>query len=132
MGDVMSDEQVPSERPPVWVGHVSIKSRDVDATTTVLETIGLREIFLREGISIFELRGGTHIIVQQDDSHKPAEVHFDLMVENIDEAHKTYVTAGLDVGTIARGKIHDSFVLNEPGGNRFVVNSTHVPDHDAV
>ena len=120
-----------SERPPVWVGHVTLHTRDLDATEAFLVTIGMRKIFKREDIAVLELRGGTHVVVQPDDD-VPDIAEFDLMVEDVDATWKDYSDQGLTVTEIERGTIHDTFYVSEPGGNRFQVNSTHVPDHDAV
>ncbi len=118
-------------RPPVWVGHVTLHSRDLDGTEDFLVEIGMRKIFKGDGVAVLELRGGTHVVVLPD-GEVPETAAFDLMVEDLDAAWKEYSAAGLSVTEIERGRIHDSFHVSEPGGNKIVVNSTHVPDHDLV
>ena len=118
-------------RPPVWVGHVTLHSRDLDATESFLVAIGMRKIFKGDGVAVLELRGGTHVVVLPDGA-VPGTAEFDLMVEDLDATWKEYTAAGFAVSEIERGRIHDSFHVTEPGGNRILVNSTHVPDHDLV
>ena len=60
------------------------------------------------------------------------ESYFDFMVEDIDVLHSRLDKMGYSVTDIERGKIHDTFSVREPGGNRIRVNSSHVDDHAAV
>ena len=120
------------ERPPVWIGHVSLQTPKLEATEAFMKRAGLRPIFRNDEIAVMELRGGTHLVVQADSSAAGADAEFDFMVEDIDATFAEFVKQGRDVTEIQRGRIHDSFRVTEPGGNRIVVNSTHVPDHDAV
>lgn len=121
-----------SQRPPVWIGHVSLRTRDLDGSEKFMTAIGLRPIFRGEDVSVLELRGGTHLVLLPDDAASPVDADFDFMVEDIDATYARFAEQGFEVTDMARGEIHDSFYVTEPGGNRIVVNSTHVPDHDAV
>ena len=118
-------------RPPVWVGHVTLHTTDLDASEAFLETIGMRKIFRGDTVAVLELRGGTHVVVLPD-GEVPERAGFDLMVEDLDATWADYEARGFAVSAIERGDIHDSFHVTEPGGNRIVVNSTHVPDHELV
>ena len=122
----------PRQRPPVWVGHVSIHTRDLDATEGFFKDVGLRPLFRGDDVAVLEFRGGTHVVVMRDDSAEPGKAEFDLMVEDIQAAHAEYKSKGFEVSELTEGTIHTSFSVTEPGGNRIVVNSSHVPDHDAV
>ena len=97
-----------------------------------MKKIGLRPLFRGDDIAVMELRGGTHILLVQDDSAGLAATKFDFMVEDLDHTHAEFKERGLNITDIERGRIHDSFRVTEPGGNSIVVNSTHVPDHNAV
>ena len=119
---------MPDERPPIWVGHVSLRTRELDATASFMEQIGMRNVFRGDDVAILELRGGTHIAVVRDEEAEPGQARFDLMVEDIDAAHASYTKLGLPVSGIERGEIHDAFVVTEPGGSTIVVNSSHVTD----
>ena len=114
-------------RPPVAVGHVRITATDVGAAARWLETAGLRPIVTRDELAVLELRGGTHVVVRQaEQPPAPGTIApFDLMVDDIDAAHRDYAAKGLSPGEIRRGRIHDSFEMPGPGGWTFTVNSSH-------
>lgn len=114
------------QKPAVWVGHVFVKSTDVPATTKFLETIGVRNLMSNERMGVFELRAGTHIVLQAGAPESDDRVYFDLMVDNLDESHQHFTEHGLEPGAISRGNIHDEFMMSEPGGNTFRFNSSHV------
>ena len=118
-------------RPPVAVGHVRLPCPDVEAAARWLETAGLRPIVTMDGLAVLELRGGTHVVVRQTDQ-PPAPgtiAPFDLMVDDIDAAHRDYGEKGLAPMPIKRGRIHDSFEMAGPGGWRFTINSSHASGH---
>ena len=115
------------QRPPVAVGHVRLPVGDVGAAARWLESVGLRPIVTRAELAVLELRGGTHVVVRQAEPPPPpgATAPFDLMVDDIDAAHRAYAAKGLSPSEIRRGRIHDSFDLPGPGGWTFTVNSSH-------
>ena len=123
----MSTQQT-DPRPPVWIGHVRMNSRSVEETTAFMLNIGMRSIVQNDRISVLELRGGTHLVIAGAEDGEPGDAEFDLMVEDVDATYAEYAAKGLTVSEIQRGRIHDSFILTEPGGNRITVNSTHVSD----
>lgn len=115
------------QRPPVAVGHVRLPCADVAAAARWLETAGLRPIVQMDGLAVLELRGGTHVVVRKTEP-PPApgtQAPFDLMVDDIDAAHRGYAGKGLSPTPIQRGRIHDSFQMPGPGGWVFTVNSSH-------
>jgi hypothetical protein len=115
------------QRPPVAVGHVRLNVIDVGGAARWLEKVGLRPIVIRGELAVLELRGGTHVVVRQ--AERPPEpgtgAPFDLMVDDVDAAHRDYALKGLSPSPIRRGRIHDSFDLPGPDGWAFTVNSTH-------
>ena len=114
------------ERPPVAVGHVRLPVKDVGAAARWLETVGLRPIVTMAELAVLELRGGTHVVVRSgDEPPKHAIAPFDLMVDDVDAAHRDYAGKGLSPTPIKRGRIHDSFELPGPDGWIFTVNSSH-------
>jgi hypothetical protein len=118
------------KRPPVAVGHVRLNVVDVGGAARWLETVGLRPIVTMDELAVLELRGGTHVVVRRAD---PAPEHgagapFDLMVDDIDAAHRDYSDKGLSPSPVRRGRIHDSFELPGPDGWVFTVNSSHASD----
>jgi hypothetical protein len=119
--------QSADQRPPVAVGHVRLNVRNVAAAASWLETAGLRPIVTRPELAVLELRGGTHVVVRQAEQklEPGTPAPFDLMVDDIDAAHRHYAASGLSPSPIRRGRIHDSFDLPGPDGWSFVVNSSH-------
>ena len=121
----MSTDQ-DSSRPPVWVGHVSMATSTLAGSQTFMEQLGMRPMFRNESVAIFELRGGTHLVLVADADAQPGDAPFDLMVEDLDATHAGFAERGLAPSPIERGRIHNSFTVTEPGGGRITVNSTHV------
>jgi hypothetical protein len=115
------------QRPPVAVGHVRLPVNDVADAARWLETAGLRPIVTMAELAVLELRGGTHVVVRK--SNEPiaqgAIAPFDLMVDDVDAAHRDYAGKGLSPSGITRGRIHDSFTVSGPSGWAFTVNSSH-------
>ena len=115
------------KRPPVAVGHVRLPVKDVGTAARWLETVGLRPIVTRDELAVLELRGGTHVVVRHADA-PPAPrsgAPFDLMVDDVDAAHRDYAAKGLAPSPIRRGRIHYSFEVGGPDGWEFTVNSSH-------
>ncbi len=123
----MSTDQNES-RPPVWVGHVSMATSTLAESQTFMERLGMRPMFRNESVAIFELRGGTHLVLVADEDARAGDAPFDLMVEDVEATHAEYAERGLSPSPIERGRIHASFTVTEPGGGRITVNSTHVSD----
>jgi hypothetical protein len=126
----MEEKAVPDttdQRPPVAVGHVHLNVADVGVAARWLETVGLRPIVTMDDLAVLELRGGTHVVVRQ--AERPAEpgtrAPFDLMVDDINAAHRDYAERGLSPSPIRRGRIHDAFDLAGPDGWAFTINSSH-------
>ena len=120
------------QRPAIWIGHVDLSTTDLAGSEQFLIDIGLRFVFKTESMVIYELRGGTHILMFARDKVEEADARFDFMVEDVDAMRSTMQTKGYEVTELERGDIHDSFYVTEPGGNRVHVNSTHVEDHSIV
>ena len=114
------------ERPAVWIGHVVAPAHDLDAATDFYEAIGMRTIVRADDVAIFELRGGTHLVVQHDAARAPGPLDFDLMVDDIAATHATWQQAGLTVSEVTATRIHESFTVHDPSGNTITVSSTHV------
>lgn len=121
------DPTAGDQRPPVAVGHVRLPCSDVAAAAHWLETVGLRPIVAMADLAVLELRGGTHVVVR---AAEPAPAPgtpapFDLMVDDINAAHRDYAAKGLSPSEISRGRIHDSFQVAGPSGWLFTINSSH-------
>lgn len=108
--------------PRFAIGHMSIAANDVDRLTTFYTDVGLRLVANMGRMSIVELRGGTHIILQ---SGNGGQANLDFIVDDIDDTHAVLQAAGAEVSVIRRGSPHGSFAAIDPEGNRLQVHSTH-------
>jgi hypothetical protein len=86
----------------------------------------MREIERNEHVAVMELRGGTHLVLVPGTPPTNADAPFDLMVEDLEATRAEWERSGLDVSPIENGRIHSSFVLQDPSGHRVTVNSSHV------
>lgn len=109
-------------RPRFGIGHVAITATDVDAMTDFYTAIGMRLVVNMGRMSIVELRGGTHLIIQ---TGEPGVTTLDLIVDDIDETRTVLEAQGASASAIQRGNPHDRFVATDPEGNTLVVNSNH-------
>ena len=118
------------DRPPVWVGHVTMPSARVAETSSYLVKLGLRPIQTGDRVSVLELRGGTHLVVMPSATPAPpdAKASFDLMYEDVDAAWQRCQELGFEPSPIEEAPFHRSFRLVEPGGHEITVNSTHASD----
>ena len=117
-------------RPRLAVGHVSLEVEDVGDACAFFVRHGMRDIFKGEDFAVLELRGGTHLVLSRaGETIEPGrKAPFDLMVDDIDEAHAEFTGAGTTATGIKRGRIHDTFHIEGPSGWRFAVTSSHAGD----
>jgi catechol 2,3-dioxygenase-like lactoylglutathione lyase family enzyme len=113
-------------RPAVWTGHLVVSGTDLAASAKFYNDIGMREVALLDEVAIFELRGGTHLVVRKDAEAAGGPADWDLMVEDLAATHADWSAKGLDVSEIAQGPIHEAFTVTDPDGNTIEVNSSHV------
>lgn len=120
------------DRPPVWIGHITLATRDLSGTQDFMVQLGMRPVADGDKFAVLELRGGTHLVVLQSDSADLGPVGFDLMVEDIDATHREFVEKfreqGIRPSEIEPGSIHRSFRMTSPAGHVVTFNSTHVSD----
>ena len=115
-------------RPSVWVGHVVLESDRLEETAQFMRTIGMRTIFPGPRVAVFELRGGTHLVVIAKESIAAGAAPFDLMVEDLHATHKEFTSLGLDPTPIesAANMPHELFRVREPAGHVITFYSNHV------
>lgn len=118
--------EVVDGRPSVWIGHAVLTVGNVDRSADYWQGLGMREVERNEHVAVLELRGGTHLVLVPGTPANDAEVPFDLMVEDLNEAHAEWKARGLDPSPIERGRIHAAFTMRDPDGYRVTVNSSHV------
>lgn len=120
------------DRPPVWIGHTTLATRDLSGTHDFMIQLGMRPIADGEKFAVLELRGGTHLVLLSSDSAQVGPIPFDLMVEDIDATHRELTEKFRDQdirpSEIEPGTIHRSFTLTSPAGHVVTFNSSHVSD----
>ena len=117
-------------RPRLAVGHVNLEVEDVGDACAFFVRHGMRDIFKGEDFGVLELRGGTHLVLSRaGGAVEPGrKAPFDLMVDDIDAARTEFTEAGTAATEITRGRVHDTFYIEGPGGWRFAVTSSHAGD----
>jgi catechol 2,3-dioxygenase-like lactoylglutathione lyase family enzyme len=114
-------------RPPVWTGHIALRTRDTATAARFYARIGMRPVEVGEHFAVLEMRGGTHLAIRHDPEHvAPGSVGWDLMVEDLDAIHDHWQAEGLLVTVIADGPPHRSFEVTDPDGHVLVVRDSHV------
>jgi len=115
-------------RPPVWVGHVVLETDRLEESARFMRTIGMRPVYPGPDVAVFELRGGTHLILIAKTEIVPADAPFDLMVEDLHATHQHFTSLGLNPAPIeVRSSInHEVFRVREPAGNFINFFSNHV------
>jgi hypothetical protein len=115
------------KRPPVCVAHVVLETDRMDESGRFMRTIGMRPIFEGPEVSVYELRGGTHLILMRKANVVPGNAPFDLMVDDVRGTHQLFSSLGLAPSAIeARPAIdHEVFFVREPAGHVITFFSSH-------
>jgi catechol 2,3-dioxygenase-like lactoylglutathione lyase family enzyme len=115
------------QRPHVCVGHVTLPTDRMEASARFMRTIGMRPIFQGPEVSVFELRGGTHLVLMLQSEVVPGNALFDLMVDDLHATHQLFTSLGLAPTPIeARPAIdHEVFCVCEPAGHIITFFSSH-------
>lgn len=113
-------------RPGIALGHVVLATPDPLAAARFFETVGMRVIEQRPDFALFELRGGTHLLLFPGPAAAPdTAAPFDLMVDDLDRAHTRFAASGLSPSPIESNEHHRVFRLVAPGGHVLRVQSSH-------
>lgn len=93
-----------------------------------MRTIGMRPVYRGPDVAIFELRGGTHLILSAKSEVVPGDAAFDLMVEDLRATHQHFTSLGLAPTPIeVMSSIdHELFRVREPAGHLITFFSNHV------
>ncbi|MBB5020237.1 catechol-2,3-dioxygenase [Chitinivorax tropicus] len=115
------------QRPVVAVAHITLETDRMGESARFIRAIGMRPIFEGNAVAVYELRGGTHLILQQKDSITPGDAPFDLMVDDLHETHRHLTALGLAPSPIeSRPAIdHEVFYLQDPSGWVITFFSSH-------
>ena len=117
----------PDPRPAVGVAHVVLHTSCMADSARFVRTLGMRPIHDGDEVSVYEMRGGTHLILMRSDEVVPGEADFDLMVDDLRATHRRLAAAGLAPSPIeAVPSIdHEVFTIREPAGHVISVYSSH-------
>jgi len=120
----MSDRD---QRPSVGVAHVVLQTDRMEESARFMRAIGMRPIFDGPQVSVYELRGGTHLILMFQETIVPGDAPFDLMVDDLHAAHEYLTSLGLAPSRIeTRPAIdHEVFTVREPAGHVIAFFSSH-------
>ncbi len=116
------------QRPSVAVAHVVMQTDRMADSAEFMRTIGMRPIFNGPEVCVYELRGGTHLILMRKDKIIVGNAAFDLMVDDLHATHRRFTSLGLAPSPIeARAAIdHEVFTVREPAGHVITFFSSHV------
>lgn len=114
-------------RPPVAIGHVTLRVTKVPQATEYLVSLGLRFIHQSETFAVLELRGGTHLVLRPADKPIPPKTKapFDLMVDDVVATRQEYINQGLQPSAIESGTVHRWFTLVGPDAYELTITSSH-------
>lgn len=114
-------------RPAVSVAHVVLQTDRMEESARFACTIGMRPIFDGPQVSVYEMRGGTHLILMLNDKIVAGDAPFDLMVDDLRATHQRFTSLGLSPSPIeARPAIdHEAFTVREPAGHVITFFSSH-------
>ena len=115
-------------RPSVWIGHVVLETDRLRDSAEFMQKIGMRSVHEGSEVAILELRGGTHLILARKNEVVPGTAPFDLMVDDLHQAHRLFTSLGLQPTAIEAipDAGHELFTIQEPAGHVISVYSSHV------
>jgi hypothetical protein len=120
----MSETQ---ERPSVAVAHVALQTDRMSESAAFMRAIGMRPIFDGPRVSVYEMRGGTHLLLFAQEKVASGPASFDLMVDDLHATRERFAALGLAPSPIeARPEIdHEVFHVREPAGHTITIFSSH-------
>jgi hypothetical protein len=118
-----------NSKPAVAIGHVELLVTNVKQGVDFFMKLGIRHIHQDPDFAVLELRGGTHLVLEEPEpgvtipeGHTPP---FDLMVDDLQAAHRKCEIVGMKPSEIQTGRIHDNFYLDGPNGYKIRITSSH-------
>lgn len=120
-------KELHDQRPMVGVAHVVLQTDRMEESAKFVRIIGMRPIFDGPEVSVYEMRGGTHLILMQSDNVVAGDASFDLMVDDLHATHQRFTALGLNPSPIeARpANDHEIFTVREPAGHTITFFSSH-------
>lgn len=83
------------QRPMVGVAHVVLHTDRMQESVRFMRAIGMRPLFYTPQVSVYEVRGGTHLLLMLTDKIVAGDAAFDLMVDDLHAAHQRFTSLGL-------------------------------------
>lgn len=116
------------QRPALGVAHVVLETDRMEEFAHFMRTIGMRPIFQRSEVAVYELRGGTHLILMLKNRIAVGNAPFDLMVDDLYATYARFTSLGFSPSPIeARPAIdHEVFTAREPAGHIIAFFSSHI------
>ena len=115
-----------TEKPDVWVGHISLNTKYFEQSIQFFEDVGMRCVAKMPDLCVLELRGGTHLVLARTPGGVEQPVSFDLMVDDL-PMHRALIEAkGYQPTEIEKGAIHANFSVTEPSGHVIQFHDSHV------
>lgn len=119
----------PNKRPPIAIGHVTLRVVDVARAATFYAELGLRPIWQQPSMAILELSGGTHLMLFQAKRAPRAGAirSFDFMVSDVETLREHLTEAGVETTEPAEDKVsgHRWFQARDPDGHLLRIYSDH-------
>ena len=86
-------------------------------------------VLQKAGITILELRGGTHLLLLKCEESAPKDLvsSFDLMVDDINAFQKNLFKAGIESSEVKTDEMsgHQMIVIKDPDGRQLSICSSH-------
>src|SRR6185295_8369874 len=121
-----------SDKPSAALAHVMMKTVNVKVTTQFYVDLGLRKVMETAGMTIVELRGGTHLLFFKNSGgfKSPPKAKFDLMVDDVLDFQKMLKKKDKKVSAIKKDPMsgHDKFLVTDPDGRNITISSSHTED----
>jgi catechol 2,3-dioxygenase-like lactoylglutathione lyase family enzyme len=134
------------QAPPVGLGHMAMTVANLEASHEFYASFGLRSLDKSEAMAIFELRGGTHLLLFQkggpadapSDSpfEQPSAQSLDLMIAGRSQAELEAFRAGLLAKGLAPDPVldprffgHYVFKSRDPDGAEVTVSTSHASEY---
>lgn len=118
-----------SDRPPIAIGHVTLRVADVARAAAFYAELGLRPLMQQPSMAILELCGGTHLLLfKAKRAPKAGSVHsFDFMVADIEALRARLADAGVETTDPADDQVsgHRWFQARDPDGHLLRIYSDH-------
>ena len=113
--------------PTVSVAHVVLYTDRMAESAQFMRSVGMVPVFDGPQVSVYEMRGGTHLLLMHRETVAAVEAPFDLMVDDIHATHQYFTALGLSPSPIEGRPVidHEVFTLREPAGYLFTVFSSH-------